>query len=80
MLGSKRTANVAQLLLSRESGGVPLCAVEGARHGTRQRLERWGEDDSLAHCSASYCTFHPAPRSTIALSYNCTGTLLASTQ
>lgn len=71
--------NVARLLLSRETAGrrAPLCGGGGS---TRRQLERWQEADFVQHSSASYCAFQPAPRSTIALSYNSNGTLLASTQ
>ncbi len=63
--------NPALLLLGREAGG-PL--------RTRERLRSWAEASFTRHSSAQYASFQPPPRSTIALSYNCDGTLLASTQ
>lgn len=71
--------NVALLLAARETtGGMrPHC---GRGPSTQRALERWQEADFVGHSSASYCSFQPAPRSTIALSYNSNGSLLASTQ
>jgi hypothetical protein len=71
--------NAAHLLLAREVGGVPRC-THAALEPTAVGLQRWAEASLTAHCSASYASFQPPPRSTIALSYNCDGTLLASTQ
>lgn len=76
LLGS----NVAELLLARECMGTgSLCARHGSRATVKRKLEQWQEADLVEHSSASYCSFEPAPRSTIALCYNCDGTLLAST-
>lgn len=63
--------NPARLLLEREAGGAPR--VRGC-------LRSWAEASLTRHSSAQYAAFQPPPRSTIALSYNCDGTLLASTQ
>lgn len=74
--------NVATLLLRRElNGGKQSLCLRGYGGSDLQRhLESWQEGDFLRHCSAEYAIFNPAPRSTIALSYNCDGSLLASTQ
>jgi hypothetical protein len=71
--------NAARLLAAREVGGPPRCAAADATP-TSARLQQWAEASLTSHCSASYASFQPPPRSTIALSYNCDGTLLASTQ
>ena len=73
--------NVAQLLFQREIGtrGGAYGLGRGSKAAARE-LERWHEGDALRHCSAEYAHFQPAPRSTIALCYNCDGTLLASSQ
>ena len=65
----------AHLLLRRETGPRVTAGrtVDAA-------LSSWGEASLTAHSSATYAAFKPPPRSTIALSYNCDGTLLASTQ
>ena len=77
LLGS----NMAELLLARECMGTgSLCARHGSRATVKRKLEQWQEADLVEHSSASYCSFEPAPRSTIALCYNCDGALLASTQ
>lgn len=65
-----KAANPALLLLARETGRAPRVAGQ---------LGRWAEGSLTRHSSATYAAFHPPPRSTIALSYNCDGTLLAST-
>jgi activating molecule in BECN1-regulated autophagy protein 1 len=73
--------NLPHLLFSREindGNGVSYCA-RNVYNGNKRKLEEWQEMDSLHHCSASYADFNPAPRSTIALSHSCDGTLLAST-
>lgn len=74
--------NIAALLFRRELGDQhPGYCGQGLERGTlASRLESWREHDFLQHCSATYASFTPAPRSTIALCYNCDGTLLASTQ
>jgi hypothetical protein len=72
-------ASAARLLLAREVGGTPRCTPKDGRSNAA-RLQQWAEASLTSHCSASYATFQPPPRSTIALSYNCDGTLLASTQ
>lgn len=68
-------AALAAVLLQRELGGGPRGAPKPA-----QRLEAWSEAGLGQHTAAAYAAFQPPPRSTIALSYNCDGTLLASTQ
>lgn len=65
--------NAAALLLRREVGGP------GAGRAA-QGLAGWAEASLTQHSAAAYAAFQPPPRSTIALSYNCDGTLLASTQ
>jgi hypothetical protein len=74
--------NVANLLLRRELGAErPGLCGRGLEQGALMRqVEEWGEEDFLQNCSAEYASFQPAPRSTIALCYNCDGSLLASTQ
>lgn len=74
--------SVANFLLRRELGAErPGLCARGAGPGSVARgLESWREGDLLRHCSAEYASFQPAPRSTIALCYNCDGSLLASTQ
>ncbi|KAL4443318.1 hypothetical protein ABPG75_011055 [Micractinium tetrahymenae] len=62
--------NPALLLLAREAGGP---------RRTHERLRSWAEASFTRNSSAQYAAFQPPPRSTIALSYNCDGTLLAST-
>jgi len=64
-------ANPALLLLAREAGGP---------RGVGPALKSWAEQSLTRHSVAHYSAFQPPPRSTIALSYNCDGTLLASTQ
>lgn len=59
------------LLLARE--------LTGKRSGNKQ-LTAWAENSFVDNASASYAGFQPPPRSTIALSFNCDGSLLASTQ
>ena len=49
-----------------------------AQASVSSRLQSFGEREFLETCEATYAPFNPAPRSTIALSYNCDGTLLAS--
>ena len=88
MAPSRAGLNIALQLLGREvNNGTAVAACSGAGGGSGalppgsvRSLQRWSEADFVQHCSAAYCTFQPPPRSTIALSYNCTGTLLASTQ
>eukprot|EP00887_Chlorella_sp_A99_P001076 scaffold14.g1076.t1 len=66
--------------MDREAGGSRHCTPAASREASGKRaLEQWQEADFLRHSSAHYATFSPAPRSTIALSYNSDGTLLAST-
>ncbi|KAL6767333.1 hypothetical protein ACKKBF_B34855 [Auxenochlorella protothecoides x Auxenochlorella symbiontica] len=71
--------NLVHLLVQRESGQA---AVPGRLPQPCQPLDEefstWKEDDFVNHCSAQYCAFSPAPRSTIAVAYNADGTLLAS--
>lgn len=76
-----KAPNLANLLLIREMGAErPGLCVRGMEQGSLNRqLESWREGDFLHHCSAEYASFQPAPRSTIALCYNCDGSLLAST-
>lgn len=73
--------NLVHLLVQRESGQA---AVPGRLPQPCQPLDEefstWKEDDFVNHCSAQYCAFSPAPRSTIAVAYNADGTLLASSQ
>lgn len=74
-----RELGLARLFAQRETGVVPRCP--DAREPTgKRKLERWQEADFISHSSAHYAAFQPAPRSTIALSYNSDGRLLASTQ
>ena len=82
VLGHRKMQNVTRLLLAREASGKGrgYCNRPAGPLSTQRQLERWLESDFVEHCSASYCSFQPAPRSTIALSYNSNGTLLASTQ
>ena len=70
------------MLPRREQGSAQpsLCTRGYEAEGLNRTLESWREADFLQHCSAEYATFQPAPRSTIALCYNCDGSLLASTQ
>ena len=70
----------ASLLLQRELGRETALCNAAAAAPSSLRLAQWAEGDLVAHCSAGYAAFQPPPRSTIALSYNCDGTLLASTQ
>jgi hypothetical protein len=81
-MGANKRTNVASLLAGRELGvGRPGACCRGFESGSVKRsLERWQEADFLQNCSADYASFQPAPRSTIALCYNCDGSLLASTQ
>jgi hypothetical protein len=77
--------NVALLLAARElGGGARQRRCDGGDGGgaapSAAQLQQWAEASLTAHCSSSYASFQPPPRSTIALSYNCDGTLLASTQ
>ena len=69
-------------LLTREVGGAKrLCVGNQESREPVRKVEAWAEADFLdASCAAQYATFQPAPRSTIALSYNSSGSLLASTQ
>lgn len=73
---------MANLLLRRELGAErPGLCSRGLEQGALKRqVEEWREEDFLQHCNAEYASFQPAPRSTIALCYNCDGSLLASTQ
>ena len=68
-------AGLAAALLQRELGTAPRGGPTPGR-----RLEAWSEGGLAQHSGAAYAAFQPPPRSTIALSYNCDGTLLASTQ
>lgn len=72
---------MANLLLRRELGAErPGLCSRGLEQGALKRqVEEWREEDFLQHCNAEYASFQPAPRSTIALCYNCDGSLLAST-
>ena len=73
---------MANLLLRRELGAErPGFCSRGYEQGALKRqVEEWREGDFLHNCTAEYASFQPAPRSTIALCYNCDGSLLASTQ
>lgn len=73
--------NVASLLFARElsANKAVYCSKDSQKAEIDTKLEQWLEADSLARCSATYAAFQPAPRSTIALSFNCDGSLLAST-
>lgn len=75
--------NPAILLSKRELGdGIHnWFSLVNVRESTavENELHRWRERDFLESSSAEYALFQPAPRSTIALCYNCDGTLLAST-
>jgi hypothetical protein len=76
-------ANVTRLFFARQSSADPpmeTCARGIDRESVKRKLEAWAEEDFIQNCSATYASFQPAPRSTIALSFNCDGTLLASTQ
>lgn len=79
---AKPMANLVALLAAREAGTVQQGACSrDLQHGSiKRRLEQWQEADFMQNCSADYASFQPAPRSTIALCYNCDGSLLASTQ
>lgn len=68
-------AALSRDLLQRELGGP-----RGAALGAQSRLRAWSEASLTKNSAATYAAFQPPPRSTIALSYNCDGTLLASTQ
>ncbi len=72
--------NIVDLLRERESG--PSNHSRGsqcdAQASVSTRMESLAEHDFLETCEATYAPFNPSPRSTIALSYNCDGTLLAS--
>jgi activating molecule in BECN1-regulated autophagy protein 1 len=72
--------NIFELLRERELG--PGNHARGsqcdAQASVSSRLESFAERDFLETCEATYAPFNPSPRSTIALSYNCDGTLLAS--
>ena len=73
--------NVLQLLGERETGcRRNLCVQRTGDTAVHGDLSSWKEDCFLRDCDASYAAFSPAPRSTIALCYNCNGTWLASTQ
>ena len=74
--------NLSKFLLRRELGAErPGLCAKGMEYGAiKSELEAWRETDFLQNCTAEYATFQPAPRSTIALCYNCDGSLLASTQ
>lgn len=74
--------NIAQLLLSRETGGLRgrNLSVGQTPSETRCALGRWTENDFMRHCSGHYVEFKPVPRSTIASSFSPNGALLASTQ
>lgn len=76
-----KTPHLVNLLQQRESGlGSALGGLPHTNHSLIKEIERWSEDDFLEHSSAHYSTFNPPPRSTIAVSYNADGTLLASSQ
>jgi activator-of-BECN1-regulated-autophagy protein 1 len=83
MVGNRpQSLNPAVLLSKRELGdGIPGLARVNVKKRTavENELHRWRERDFLEASSAEYALFQPAPRSTIALCYNCDGTLLAST-
>ena len=70
-------ADIVELLRNR-SVGVDTVRGPCGEASVSSRLDSWGELDALELCEATYAPFNPAPRSTIALSYNCDGTLLAS--
>lgn len=73
--------NITRVLAARETGqGARVGPSHPGTSDIKRRLEQWQEDDFVHHPSAKYGSFQPSPRSTIALSYNCSGTLLASTQ
>lgn len=74
-VGARRGMGVGGLQLLPGCGGAPPAAAS-----TQRALEAWQEADFVQHSAAAYTNFQPAPRSTIALSYNANGTLLASTQ
>lgn len=77
---SNNSVTIPHVLLQRELGHELSTATGGyTRLSSRAQVESWSEADLLRHCSAEYASFLPAPRSTIALCYNCNGTLLAST-
>lgn len=72
--------NVANLLRERETGSRQnVCAQSTGVAGVDKEIRSWREDDFINHCKARYASFTPSPRSTIALCYNCDGSLLAST-
>ena len=70
---------VAELLQQRETGSRGMCLQRPGPSGIASDIRKWSEQDFLDSCEAKYAAFNPAPRSTIALSYNCDGSLLAST-
>lgn len=71
--------SVTELLQQRETGARKTCVPRTGNAGTEADIRSWAESDFLEYCEAKYVAFNPAPRSTIALSYSCDGTLLAST-
>jgi len=81
-MSSGVNVNIASLLVKRELGpGKPLLSSKTDNGlDLEKQFASWKEADFLRHCSADYASFQPAPRSTIALCYNCNGSLLASTQ
>jgi activator-of-BECN1-regulated-autophagy protein 1 len=68
--------NVIDLLRERQTGSKRCQCLKEKSLPTR--LDEFGERDFLETCEATYASLNPAPRSTIALSYSCDGTLLAS--
>jgi activating molecule in BECN1-regulated autophagy protein 1 len=71
--------HAAELLQQRETGSRQICVQRSGMEGIVSDIHSWCERDFLEASEASYVDFDPAPRSTIALSYNCDGSLLAST-
>lgn len=71
--------DVVGLLQQRETGFRGFCVQRSGTQGITSDIHSCCEKDFLEESEASYVGFDPAPRSTIALSYNCDGSLLAST-
>jgi activator-of-BECN1-regulated-autophagy protein 1 len=72
--------SIFELLREREYGPIHharggQCDVQAS---VSSRLESFAEHNFMETCQATYAPFNPSPRSTIALSYNCDGTMLAS--
>ena len=75
----KGAFDAAELLQQRETGSREICVQRSGMQGIMSDIHSCCERDFLETSEASYVDFDPAPRSTIALSYNCDGSLLAST-